>query len=305
MASLTTRLAFRSLRYTRPRSFSNYSAIRSEALDDAKAEAAAQRAERTMKRFWKHAGLKEDKGNQEGDTAHKRFTPNLDGCTVVLDHRNLRTPSKHIVKLPTNQRQLALLTAAEWDSQTQSLKTHTLPLTSIIARSMDAFDPATAEDATVRPQVIDKLMTYFDTDATCYHEDYPETLTALQDVHWKPLIEWASKAYDVQINTTTTIFAVTQPAKTRQKLKTVVEEMDALELAAFEKAVMSSKSFLIGLALVKKAITVEQAAQAAHVEMNAQIDRWGEVEDSHDVEREYIRQTLGSVACAVMHKGQA
>ena len=52
--------------------------------------------------------------------------------------------------------------------------------------------------------------------------------------------------------------------------------MDPLGLAAFEKAVMSSKSFLIGFALVHHGITVEQAAQAAHVEMNAQMERWGE-----------------------------
>jgi ATP synthase F1 complex assembly factor 2 len=46
----------------------------------------------------------------------------------VLDQRNLRTPSKYIVKFPKEQRELALLTAAEWDVQTKNLKQHTLPL---------------------------------------------------------------------------------------------------------------------------------------------------------------------------------
>ncbi|KAI8369469.1 uncharacterized protein BYT42DRAFT_595477 [Radiomyces spectabilis] len=239
-----------------------------------------------MKRFWKRAGIKEEQ----------------DGCTVMLDHRNVRTPNRHVVKLPPNQRILALLTAAEWDSQTTALKQHTLPLTGIIARAMDSFDPVTTDDPKARPEVIDKMMTYFDTDAICYHEDFPEILTQLQDQHWKPLIDWAQKTYGIKINTTTGIFAVQQSQEAKDKLRSVVEGMDALELAAFEKAVMSSKSFLIGLALVKKAVSVEEAACAAHVEMNAQIDRWGEVEDSHDVEREYIRQTLGSVACVVMHK---
>ncbi|KAI8092376.1 uncharacterized protein B0P05DRAFT_577244 [Gilbertella persicaria] len=241
-----------------------------------------------MTRFWKRAGIKEEQ----------------DGITVVLDQRNLRTPSKHIVKFPTEKRELALMTAAEWDAQTKNLKAHTLPLTSIVARSFDAFDPALTEDPTVRPAVIDKLFTYFDTDSICYHEDFPEVLTELQDKYWTPIIDWIQKTYDVKINTTKDIFAVTQPEETKAKLRTIIEKMDALELAAFEKAVMSSKSFLIGFALVHNGITVEQAAQAAHVEMNAQMDRWGEVEDSHDVEREYIRQTLGSVAIAVMHKYQ-
>lgn len=123
-------------------------------------------------------------------------------------------------------------------------------------------------------------MSYFDTDAVCYHEEFPEVLTDLQDKYWEPIIDWAQQTYDVKIHTTTDIFAVTQPQETKEKFRAVVEEMDALELAAFEKAVMSSKSFLIGFALVHKGISVEHAAQAAQVEMNAQMDRWGEVEDS-------------------------
>ncbi|KAI8062141.1 hypothetical protein BC940DRAFT_244679 [Gongronella butleri] len=238
-----------------------------------------------MQRFWKKAGISEEQG----------------GITVKLDHRNLRTPSKNVLTLAPEQRYLALLTAAEWDAQTKVLKPHTLPLTSVLSRAIDGLNPAhNIED--IRPAVIDKLMTYFDTDATCYHEDFPEQLVKLQDKYWTPVIDWVAQKYNVEIKTTTDIFAVQQPEETKQKLRTVVEEMDNLELAAFERAVMSSKSFLIALALIKHGISVEHAAQAAQVESNAQMERWGEVEDSHDVDREYMRQTLGSVALAVMHK---
>jgi hypothetical protein len=40
-----------------------------------------------------------------------------------------------------------------------------------------------------------------------------------------------------------------------------------------------TKSFLIALALVKRHLTVEDAAAAAQVEVSSQIQRWGEVED--------------------------
>jgi ATP synthase F1 complex assembly factor 2 len=123
-------------------------------------------------------------------------------------------------------------------------------------------------------------MHYFDTDAVCYHEEFPEVLTDLQDKYWKPIIDWAQTAYDVKINYTTDIFAISQPQETKDKFRAIINNMNALELSAFEKAVMSSKSFLIGFALVHKGISVEHAAQAAQVEMNAQMDRWGEVEDS-------------------------
>jgi len=53
-----------------------------------------------------------------------------------------------------------------------------------------------------------------------------------------------------------------------------------VEETAFERSVLASKSYLIALGLVEGFFTVDQAAQAAHVEVQSQIDRWGEVEDS-------------------------
>lgn len=46
-----------------------------------------------------------------------------------------------------------------------------------------------------------------------------------------------------------------------------------------ERATYYSKSFIIALALTLRHINVEEAAQAAHVEVNSQIEKWGEVED--------------------------
>lgn len=54
----------------------------------------------------------------------------------------------------------------------------------------------------------------------------------------------------------------------------------ARSCAAFERAVLASKSYLIALGLVEGFLSVDQAALAAHVEVQSQIDRWGEVEDS-------------------------
>ena len=48
---------------------------------------------------------------------------------------------------------------------------------------------------------------------------------------------------------------------------------------AMERATYTTKSFIIALALVKRRLTADQAAETAHVEVNSQIERWGEVED--------------------------
>lgn len=86
-----------------------------------------------MKRFWKQAWVKEDQGMHIYHRYAVEFLlrVTVDGCTVMLDKRNLRTPGgRHIVRFPASQRPLAYLTAAEWEQQTETLKAHSLPLVS-------------------------------------------------------------------------------------------------------------------------------------------------------------------------------
>lgn len=101
----------------------------------------------------------------------------------------------------------------------------------------------------------------------------------LQDKHWVPLIKWINESYGTDISPYAELFGTRQSEATAATLRKEVENLSTLELAAFEKAVMTSKSFLIAFALVKGHLTVDQAAQASHVEVQSQIDRWGEVED--------------------------
>jgi chaperone required for assembly of F1-ATPase len=60
----------------------------------------------------------------------------------------------------------------------------------------------------------------------------------------------------------------------------VVEMSRSDSVVAFERAVYATKSFVIGLALCKGRLTADNAADASHVEVRAQIELWGEVEDS-------------------------
>lgn len=56
-----------------------------------------------------------------------------------------------------------------------------------------------------------------------------------------------------------------------------------------------TKSVLISLALLNGKINVEQAIEASRLEVMHQIEKWGEVEDAHDVDLEDTRRVLGSV----------
>lgn len=131
-----------------------------------------------------------------------------------------------------------------------------------------------------------------------FHQKEPALLNALQERHWKPILEWARSTFNVEVSTSTSFLLDPHPPETVQKFDDVMSKFDQWQMAgtssfkgyneaasytmqweAMERATYTSKSFLIALALVMKQITAEQAAHASHVEVNSQIEKWGEVED--------------------------
>ncbi|KAJ3297572.1 ATP synthase complex assembly protein atp12 [Borealophlyctis nickersoniae] len=192
----------------------------------------------------------------------------------MLDHRTLKTPDGHPVVVPPSKPLLAQLVAAEWEGQANVLKTFSLPLTSIVVRSIDSL-----KDETTRKGVMDNLIKYLQGDSVCYHQDYPDSFVKMQDDAWRPLIAWVEQEMGMKVSTTTGFSSVKQSEELVAKMRAVMEDFNPLTLAAFEKAVLSTKSFIIGLAVVRRRISVEEAAKAASLEVLHQIDRWGEVED--------------------------
>jgi ATP synthase F1 complex assembly factor 2 len=101
-------------------------------------------------------------------------------------------------------------------------------------------------------------------------------------------------------------------------VRTWVAALPAWELAALERGVLAAKSLLVAARLVVEwsplfkglreaegeRFGVEEAARVASLEVAWQIERWGEVEDTHDVDREDLKRQLGSVVLLV-HEEEA
>ncbi|KAG9300432.1 hypothetical protein G9A89_010057 [Geosiphon pyriformis] len=240
-------------------------------------------AENLPRRFWEKVTLKLDESKGI--------------YLILLDKRVLKTPGGVPLSIQPTKKTVAYLVAGEWESQKTVIKPHLLPLTSLVARAIDTFTDLHSKQ---REKAILRLLPYFDTDTICYQQPFPESLVELQTLYWNPVLLWAQQFYEVEIKTTHKIIGVRQPQVTKDKLWKVVDKFDPLKLAAFERAVMTSKSYLIGLGLVEKQFTAEQATQAAQVEMVSQTMQWGQIENVHDLEHEEIRRQLGSVACALI-----
>lgn len=101
----------------------------------------------------------------------------------------------------------------------------------------------------------------------------------LQNEHWAPLLKWLKEKYGITLKEAEGFGVAHQTPETVAKFRNILEGMDPFQLAAMERAVYATKSFVIALALVEGRITAHEAALASHVEVASQIERWGEVED--------------------------
>ncbi|KAG9319881.1 hypothetical protein KVV02_002593 [Mortierella alpina] len=236
------------------------------------------RAEVSGKRFWETAGIKDVGGR----------------IAVTLDNRVLKTPAGNPLTLTKEQKHLALMIAGEWHGQKTLLKSHSLPMTSLVARAIDGF----VGNEQGRTETLNRLIKFLDTDSICYQQDFPESIVKAQEKHWDPILNWVKKEYGLDIKVSKGITYVQQDDDVKQKLHDIVNSMTDIELSAFERATLTAKSFLIGLAVVKRHLSVEDAWMAAQLEVLDQIGRWGEVEDSHDVDREFVKSQLASARLA-------
>ncbi|KAJ9605669.1 ATP synthase mitochondrial F1 complex assembly factor 2 [Cladophialophora chaetospira] len=272
-----------------------------------------------QKRFWKEV--------------HVQEVP--EGYQILLDKRPVRTPSKSILTVARSKPHLAHAIAIEWDmleSAQQALKNHNIPMTSIAARAQEIAEAETGGDNKTRNEIITSMMRYLDTDTLlCWapeanstspldmQTEQKESLREMQIKTATPIISYLTTSVwpgvDIQpILEENSIMPTKQDESTRIVIKGWLSGLPAYELAALERAVLATKSLLLGARLLTEwseefrdmqrdgsgpRFGIEEAAEASNLEVRWQTDMWGEVEDTHDVNNEDIRRQLGSAILLV------
>ncbi|KAL8927273.1 MAG: hypothetical protein Q9208_002450 [Pyrenodesmia sp. 3 TL-2023] len=193
-------------------------------------------------------------------------------------------------------------------------------------------EPSTPQSSgTVRDDIIQHLLPYLDTDTLlCWAPPPPQdedptlqvvpSLRELQVGTAEPIISyltssiWPGVHLDPGLDSGS-IIPAQQPSETRDIVRGWMAGLSAWELVGLERAVLAGKSLCIGARLlcewgesfadVRKALRdgerqdgkrfgIEAAATACSLEVAWQTGRWGEVEDTHDVEKEDLRRQFGS-----------
>lgn len=207
------------------------------------------------KRFWKAA-----------DVAGED-----DRWRVVLDGREVRTPAKAELVLPTEA--MARAIAVEWDAQAEEIDPRSMPVTRMANSVIDRVIPHHAE-------VADMLAAYAETDLLCHRADSPEALAARQADGWDPILEWAADRYGARLEPTVGILLLEQPSGSLERLASVVNAHEPFRLAALHDLVTISGSLLLGLATANDRITVEEAWRLSRIDEDWQIEQWGDDEEA-------------------------
>lgn len=262
-----------------------------------------------------------------------------DELQVHLDTRPLRRPTKEILTIPKHKPHLASAIALEWDlliSAQQALKHHLIPLTSLVSRALDIADEdaKSAGQGEIRTNITNTVMRYLDTDSLlCWAEeavpDPPgyevhesrkaESLRSIQKRTAGEIIGFLTQRVwpgveIVPVLEEGSIMPRSQPQMTKDVIRGWIGGLPAFELAGLERGVLAGKGLLGAVRLLVEwspelkhlkgedgegVFGVEEAAQAASLEVDWQTRMWGAVEDTHDVEREDVRRQLGSVVLLV------
>ncbi|KAG7863030.1 hypothetical protein KL939_000349 [Ogataea angusta] len=278
----------------------------------AKAPSETRKLEQTLTKFWEKVDLSEKD----------------DGYHILLDGKSIKTPLGFQLTVPKNKHTLAYLLAHEWKHlPSLQIKPYLVPLTSLVSRCIDLEQSHKKQDAELLTKVGDKenlkalLLRYLDTDTLLVFspaKDCDGKLRKAQEETYRPIMKsmeeffqpYAENGEEVKLTYIDSdvhgLVGNKQPEATVKAVRKWLDTLDFWSLASLEKATLTAKSFLSGVAILRLNdkqdnidLTVDDIARAATLETIYQTERWGEVEDTHDVDKVDVQRNLTSASLIV------
>jgi ATP synthase F1 complex assembly factor 2 len=201
-----------------------------------------------------------------------------------------------------------------------------------VCRALDIADADAASGAApseVRASIAESLIRYMDTDSIlCWappagehdlRNDAGESLRDVQKRTAEDIVSFLTTHVwpGIEIKPVLdghSIFPQEQSPGVREVVQGWITGLDAWEITGLERAVLAGKSVVAAARFIAEwsegavgkgslntgpKFGVEEAAVATSLEVDWQTGQWGEVEDTHDVNKEDVRRQLGSVALLV------
>jgi chaperone required for assembly of F1-ATPase len=195
------------------------------------------------------------------------------GFQILLDGRAVRTPKKLTLIVPT--RALADAIAEEWVAQTERIDPSRMPLSKLAITAIDGVAGSMAE-------VAHDIVRFAGSDLLCYRAEGPEALVELQERTWDPVLRWIEAETGARFLLSEGVMPVTQNRYALERFADLVVPYDAMQLAALHVMTTLTGSAILALAVAKAERSAEAAWDAAHIDEDWQIERWGADAEASD-----------------------
>ena len=187
------------------------------------------------------------------------------GYAVLLDDKPVMTPARRPLAAPTPA--LAGALAAEWDAQSDVINPANMPLTRLANAIIDGV--------VERPlPVAAEIEKYLASDLLFYRAGGPRELVERQQKHWDPVLAWAAESLGARFQRGEGIAHIAQP-ETALKAAAAAIPRDPWRLGATNASTTLTGSALLALAMAHGIRSAEAAWQAANVDEDWNMEKWG------------------------------
>jgi len=212
------------------------------------------------KRFYKNVSVVQNNGKFE----------------INLDNRKLKTPSGTLFEVENEA--LAHCVANEWLSQKEFIYLSQMHLTGLSNTCID--NPTNVKKAVL----VDSILEFLKTDTVLFYGAEPPALLEIQKKKWSPIINWFNQRYGVSVTPTLDISPPPLSDEDHDRLHKHLMSYNLNAVQGISFGVDAIKSLILGLAVVDRRLTVNQAVELSRLELLYQTDHWGSVEWAHDIE---------------------
>ena len=205
------------------------------------------------------------------------------GWTVLLDGRDIKTPAREPLRLPTER--LAKALAAEWNAQGAQIDLTSMHLTRLANVAIDRTPD-------LRDEMADELARFCETDLVCHIAEDDEGLAEREEAHWAPLRAWAGQELDVILVSVEGIIASPQPDASLEAARNYALSLDDYQLTGLLYACGLYGSAVLAMAVSEGELTAMGAFEISRIDEAWQIEQWGEddeVKAATDLRRKEAR----------------
>ena len=190
------------------------------------------------------------------------------GFHVLLDGKTIKTPARNVLAVPIARH--ADLLAMEFAAQQEVINPTLMPVLRITNSAIDGV--ADQMDA-----VFDDMAQYFGSDLLCYRVDAPDKLVVLQNGHWQPITDWATRAFDAPLKLAAGINYVEQHPKSLSNLRDRMRQMisDPFTMASAHVITTASGSAILASAYLHEHLDIDAVWHAATLDEQFSESQWG------------------------------